>query len=164
MPIALIFFALLLAIAILWRFPEYRLGVGAGLLLIGAVFSAYFLLSEPALKSQSVALPADMLTLRDVTITPEPRFVTLQGQVLNQSSTADLLDMSLQLNALDCPAEVDAISECIVIGSDDGVARVAVPAGQLRAFEATFMLRNLPTPEGVLRWHYLITDTRAQIR
>lgn len=164
MPIAMLFFALLLAFAILWRFPEYRLGVAAGLLLVAGVFSAYFLLNEPAVKSQSVAIPADMLALRDITITPEPRFVTLQGQVHNRSTSADLLEFGLELNALDCPSELETISECIVIGSDDSTARGTVPAGQLRAFEATFMLRNLPQPDGVLRWHYRITDTRAQMQ
>ena len=162
MPIAMIFFVLLLAFAIMWRFPVYRWAIAAGLMLVSVVFGAYLLLSEPAFKSQSAALPASLLELRDITINADPRFVTIRGQVHNLSTSANLLDMSLRLSALDCPAEVEPIAECIVIGADDAVARVSVPAGQLRAFEATFLIRNLPRPDGVLRWHYLITDTRAQ--
>ncbi|MEX0970138.1 MAG: hypothetical protein WD046_06820 [Paracoccaceae bacterium] len=162
MPIALIFLALALTVAVLWRFPEYRLGIAGALVVVVAVFGTYFSLSEPTEKTQISAIDPDNLALRDVEFLVEPRFVTMVGQVHNLADGAELLVMNLVLRALDCPLVDSPVVECIVIGDDDGTARVTVPPQQLRSFRAVFMLRNLPAVAGVLRYNYTLASTRAR--
>tara|TARA_R110000850_G_scaffold30797_1_gene85084 strand:+ start:199 stop:693 length:495 start_codon:yes stop_codon:yes gene_type:complete len=162
MPIALMFFALALTVAVLWRFPEYRLGAIGALVVIAGVFGTYFYVSEPTETTQNAAIDPDKLALRDVNFLVDPRFITMLGQVQNLADNANLLEMSLELRALDCPQSDSPVVECIVIGDDEGTARVTVPPQQLRAFRAVFMLRNLPEVSGVLRWNYTLVSTRAQ--
>lgn len=160
MQIAMIFFAAVLSGALLWRFPTYRAAGLAGLAVVITVFVTYFIVSEPG-SGQDTAITPDELALSEVAIISDPRFITVSGNVQNMSQTASLLEFDLQLDARDCPTPDSPAADCIVIGSDSGVARIAVPPQQMRAFSAVFRLGTLPQISGTLRMDYSIIAARA---
>ncbi|MEL6680226.1 MAG: hypothetical protein AAFQ51_16100, partial [Pseudomonadota bacterium] len=66
-----------------------------------------------------------------------------------------------RLRLYDCPTEDSALPDCAQIGEDAGVARLDLPPGQLRAFDATLRFSGLPAVTGVLKWDFDVDYVRA---
>ncbi|MEO1421698.1 MAG: hypothetical protein AAFV09_00865, partial [Pseudomonadota bacterium] len=90
------------------------------------------------------------------------RFSTLSGRVENQAEAGIVRQIAVRVRLFDCESEATPIAECAQIGEDDGVARLELPPGQLRAFEATLRFADQPRVAGVLVWEFEVTGVRAR--
>ncbi len=103
----------------------------------------------------------EQLELTELAVEQDERFVRVSGRAANLSETFRLREFRLLATLHDCPAADSAFTDCEVIAQDDGIARVDVPAGQVRAFSAVFSFRNVPDLHGIPIWDYELTELRA---
>jgi hypothetical protein len=78
---------------------------------------------------------------------------SLAGTVTNRGSY-ELSSVSFKVKMQDCS------SECVTIGESPAIARVSIPAGQARAFQANVTFSALPQAPNP-RWAYTITTISA---
>ncbi|MBD3626146.1 MAG: hypothetical protein HUJ24_12410 [Rhodobacteraceae bacterium] len=103
----------------------------------------------------------DQLALTELAIEQDERFVRVSGRAENLSEGHRLREFRLLATLHDCPAAESAFTDCQVIAQDDGIARVDIPPGQVRAFSAVFSFRDVPELQGVPIWDYELTALRA---
>ena len=103
----------------------------------------------------------EQLQLDDLQVASDARFVRVSGRAANTSERFRLREFRMRTTVHDCPDADSALPDCVVIAQDDGIARVDVPPGQARRFEAVFSFRNMPEATGVTVWDHQILEVRA---
>jgi len=161
MPFVVFFLILAGAAAIFVLYPHLRTLAGGVFVLFGLVLGYLVFDQWFGRDAAASAMGPEQLVLSDLSLEDGTRFQTLSGRVENTSETARLRSFDLRVRVLDCPSEDSADTECAIIAEDDGVARVDVPAGQVRDFKATIGFASRAAPKGAVRWLHDITDVRA---
>ncbi len=146
---------------ILLRAPQFRLagGIVAAALLGG--LSYYILATNPEPRAEMRRIEVVEVTLSDVELDIGIRISELSGRVVNASEKFDMTGILLNVKLFDCPTADSELSECYTIGEDSGEARVTVPPGQLRSFNASLLFTSLPEIIGEIRWTHEIIGVRA---
>ncbi len=146
---------------ILLRMPQLRLagGIVAAALLGG--LSYYFLSSDPEPQPELRRVDVSEITLSDLELDLGIRTSSLSGRVVNGAANYSLKGLLLDVTLYDCPNAESPLSDCFIIGQDDGEARVAVPPLQLRDFSVNLLFTGLPEITGELRWVHQLTNVRA---
>ncbi|MEM8868930.1 MAG: hypothetical protein AAF848_04215 [Pseudomonadota bacterium] len=161
MPIAAFFVVFAGSIVLAVLYPHIR----AVAIMIGLVCTAILVFivvdrgSTP--ERQRAVIAVQELRLSDVEFSETSRFTRLSGRVQNTSSAHQLREFSILATLYDCPDTEVALPSCEVIAQDEGIARVDVPPGQTRAFEAILGLTQRLSPKGDARWDFDILSTRA---
>ena len=106
-------------------------------------------------------MTAQDIELSDMVLTEGSRFQKLSGRVTNASAQADLRSFDIRIRVLDCPDASSDDTDCAIIADDTGLARVEVPPGQTRDFEATLGFSSRTQPKGVTRWVHEIGAVRG---
>jgi hypothetical protein len=161
MPIVVLVLVLVAYGYVMLAYPEYRTW---GLALGGAVaagLGAYFWLTDPETQRTAIRIAPEELTLDNLTLERTVRGAVLEGRVRNGSEDFRLREMTIDLRLHDCPDEEADLAECPVIGGATAIARPDVPPGEIRGFRANYLLANLPPATGVLRYEWVVTETRA---
>lgn len=161
MPIAIFFFVFSGAIVIALLYPHLRVLAVAAALLCAVLLGVLFYDHASAPERQATALTPGDIALSDVALIAEPRYLKLAGWVENKSAVQRVRDFNLRTKLYDCPTEDAELSDCAVIGEQDGIARVDLPPSQTRTFEAVLGFTSSNTARGVLRWEYEVTSVRA---
>ncbi|MXU65581.1 hypothetical protein [Oceanomicrobium pacificus] len=161
MPIALsaiVFLALLYGA---FMVPRFRWAFAVAAVLMGLGVVGYMVVNDRARPAQEARIAVEEVELSDLSFTPGPRFLTVQGRAVNGSSDWDLLDFTLQVTVFDCPDLEAAPQGCDTIGQSQGIARVSIPPGQLRSFSVPLSFPNLPDVIGEPFWEEEIVSVRA---
>lgn len=161
MPIivlALVAAAYACAIVALPRFRVPGLALGA---LICLALGLYVWRTDPEAAEARIRIAPSELTLDQLSLRQVGRGAALQGRVMNGSPAFRLREMMLSLRLRDCPTEDAEPASCPIIGESTATARPDAPPGQIRGFDALFVLANVPTVTGVLRWDWEVAETRA---
>ncbi len=161
MQIAVIFLAVAGYIYVLYEIPKLRI---AGAIFAAALFGGlgvYLATADPEPELEINRIPVGQVDLSEVAFDLGVRTSELSGRVVNNSADYTLTGLTLVVRLFDCPGVDSPLDTCFVIGEDDGLARATVPPGQLRDFKATLLFNGLPDIEGVMRWDYQVTGTRA---
>ena len=161
MPIVVVFLALAGSIAIFFLYPHLRVLAGAVIALFTALVVYIIVDQGGEEEADAQRIAPNELTLSDITLAEDPRFIRLTGRVTNGSPQYHLREFDLTVTVRDCPAEDAADADCAVIAQDTGIARVDVPAGQTRAFDAVIQFRAQTPSTGVARIEHDITRTHA---
>lgn len=161
MPIVVIVLVLVAYGYVMLAYPEFRtwgLALGG---VVAAGLGTYFWLTDPETQRAAIRIEPEELTLDNLSLERTVRGAVLEGRVRNGSETFRLREMTIALRMHDCPdAEVD-LADCPVIGEASAIARPDAPPGQIRGFRANYLLATMPPAEGVLRYEWVVTDTRA---
>jgi hypothetical protein len=161
MPIAILVLVLVAYGYVMVAYPEYRtigLAVGGA---AAAALGAYLWFTDPETARAGARIEPAELTLDRLEIEPTPRGARLSGRVLNSSPEWRLREMTIELTLHDCPDDEIPLEDCAVIGESRALARPDAPPGQTRAFIARFTFANVPEAAGVLRYEWMVMDTRA---
>jgi len=156
-----VFIVLSLYIYVLFRLPEMRIaGTIIATVLIGGLL--YYTITAPSAPEEEMnRITVAEIVIEDANLEPDPRVTKLSGRVINNATAYVLTGIVFDVKLYDCPTEDTPLTACFIIGEDTKEARVSVPPGQLRAFEAALIFANLPPVEGVLRWDYSVESLRA---
>ena len=161
MPIAVLILVLIAYGYVLAAYPEYRLpGLALGAVAV-VLLAGYFWRTEPEGARTASRIPPDELVLDQLALEQTPRGATFSGRVRNTSERFRLREMTIALRLHDCPAPETPLPECPVIGEATAIARPDAPPGQIRAFSTHYVFSNLPAVTGLLRWEWVIEETRA---
>lgn len=161
MPFVIIFLVLAGAAAIYVLYPHLRKMALMFILLFGAIL-AYVVVDEVLDRGLGPQeLTAADLTLADVALAEDLRYLRLTGRVTNGSADRTLREFTLRLTEFDCPAADTPRADCAIIAQNTGIARVDVPPGQTRDFEAIVRFTSRTVPKGVPAWQEEITAVRG---
>ena len=161
MPFVVFFLLLAGAGVIFVLYPHLRMLAGAVFVffagLLGYLVADQWLGDDPT----KADIGSEVVTVSDLRLIEGSRFQKVTGRVLNGSDSARLRSFDVHIQVLDCPDEDSAEADCAIIADDTGVARVDVPPGQVRDFEATLGFIGQTAPKGVMRWTHEIGEVRA---
>lgn len=158
MPIAALFIILVGGTTVAILYPQLRFAAIAVLVVFSGAVGGYFFVGGSLTLQQQADISAEEVLLTDVTLTEERGYTILGGRVENASERHELRDFDVELRLLDCPEPEGDLTDCAILADESGLTRVAVPAGQTRAFRTIFRLPPLPAVQGTLRWDWQITD------
>jgi len=161
MPFIAFFFVLAGAIAVFVIYPRLRVIAGTVMVLFSALLAYLWLGGAGEAVRDQTRIAATDLTLSDLELVEDARFLRFTGRVTNGAADAELRDFHVQITMRDCPAPQTPPADCAIIAQDTGIARVDVPAGQTRAFSAVINFVDMPEVIGVPVWDHSITAVRA---
>ena len=155
------------------QFPAFRKAISICLgLIVVAVAAGAGLLYYNQIQDEKLAelsrrlIRPDEIEITDVVLGHEILdYWKVQGQVTNRS-VHELTGFTLKITVRDCPVSGKG---CTVIGEDDGSTpsySFSVPSKQMRAFEVSVNLRNLPKPVKWEKWdwNYVIQEVRGKVK
>jgi len=146
---------------ILLRVPALRLSGGiVAFALLGGLFY-YLFASDPQTQAALLRVETTEITVSDLDLEIGVRTSNLSGRVVNGSALYEVTGIVLDVKLFDCPDDTAPLTECFTIGEDDSEARVSVPPGQLRDFNATLLFTDLPEITGEFRWTHELIGVRA---
>lgn len=163
MPVAVVFLLISGSALVAWVYPQYRVPALsiAGLFL--ALVLVYLTTTDFDRPTAADRIALDQVELSELTLSEERLAIRLDGRVKNLAEGFMLREMALTLRLFDCPTAESPLEACETIAEDDAPARVAVPPGQLRGFEAVFGFPNRPPLAGTLVWRHEVTGTDATV-
>lgn len=161
MPIAVffVFFAGSIVVALLY--PHLRVLAILISVLCAAFLGFLYIDQRDRVRGYATDIPTDTLTLSGIQIEEQTRFTRITGRVRNGAEGFRLRAFTLVATLYDCPAENSETTDCAVIAQDQGIARVDIPPGQTRGFQAIIGLANPLEPQGIARWDYTILSIQA---
>lgn len=161
MPFAAFFLVLAGALAIAVLYPHLRVLAIMVFVVFAAVFG--FLLFDQTTEGDRLRarIPVELVAISDLELTEGARYTRISGRVANGHDVYQLRDFDIESTLYDCPAADTPRADCAVIAQDTAIARVDVPPGQTRTFEAALSFTSRPPPKGVEVWEHRVTGTRG---
>jgi hypothetical protein len=151
--------ALVVGIAFVWLLivsPRFR-GTVAFITAALVAIVAFWIRADKDREVKSHALISiSQVELRDVVLRKPSVFWEVAGNIRNNSQHT-LTGFTMRVTVNDCRIAAD----CIVIGEEDIDIRVTVPPTQLRSFDGSPNLSNMPTPKKST-WDYKLIKTTAK--
>ena len=143
---------------LLVKFPRFRIAVVLFLAALAAIVF-FWIKSESEREANSHSLiSVSQLEIQGISLRNSHGSWEVAGTVRN-NSTHTLTAMKLKVTVRDCVDE----SNCVVIGEDSvDIWSVTVPPSQLRAFNGSVFLSNMPTPKKLVG-NYQLVQTTAKL-
>ncbi len=162
MPYAAFFIVFAGSLAVAVIYPHLR--VVASLVALGCAAILLAVLIEIGGNESArreVRITPEELNLTQTQFVEDRRFIRLTGRAANDSDRFTLRDFHITAALYDCPVAASAESDCTIIAEKDGIARIEVPPGQARDFDAVLGFADQPEVEGVPRWTFEVTQITA---
>ena len=154
-----IFVLVLIIILVAVNFPKFRRTLGAVLLvLMGAIgFIIWQDSQERELEFERISAEQAQLLQMQVRPGLNARSFVVAGRVHNLAKNYTILSIQLQATIQDC-----AIGHCEIVGQEQVMFPLEVPAVQSRDFSVTIPFSVVPKVQGEATWEYQILKIRAR--
>ncbi len=154
-----IFVLLLIVILVAVKFPKFRRTLGVTLVvLMGAIGVIIWQDSvERELEFERMSMEQAQLLQMQVRPGLNTRSFVVAGRVQNLAKDYTILSIQLQATIQDC-----VIGNCEIVGQEDVMFPLEVPAAQSRDFSVTIPFSVVPEVQGEATWEYQILKIRAR--
>ena len=86
----------------------------------------------------------------------------ISGLMINNSVSADILEVTLKVTLDDCLYKADLSEDCFIIGPERFFLTLKVPSGQSKKFSESIHFSG-PQSREISKWHYEIVKIRGQL-
>jgi hypothetical protein len=156
---------LILAVVLAVQFPAFRSAilVCLALLIVAVVVGIGWHYQQQAEQEKREELSRrlirpDEVVFADLGLVGSGSLWRVTGKVSNRSAH-ELSGFTLRIVVRDCPGS----GRCAKIGENDARAYPSVPPNQMRAFDTSVYLPDMPKPTK-LEWSYTVQELRASVK
>ncbi len=159
----------LVVVIAIWLFVVSKtfriLAIAVLVLVVGGIF-AWFEYQERQTRIAQSLIKHEEIEIRDLFLSKKSfSSYRLSGSLKNLNPSYTLSSMRLNLTFYDCPTgggdKPEDWVECEIIGEEQVSLFLTVPPGQVRGFDRSVYVSDLPKMKRRFAWGYSIESTRA---